>query len=641
MPDLVDLVRDELARAAAEVAPSPALDARVHARLAAHTRRRRATVLAAAAAVVALALAVPMLASAGPDDGEQPGVVTDDGTSAPLYLVPDPLPPGYTLIDAGGDGRLAAPTSPIAATDAAAESAAGGTGADSDAGTGGSTDAGTDSGADGESANGSTGGSANGSTAAGGGTDAGTDSGADGVSVNDSTGGSASGSVDSGAGGESASALVGEGGVTARWAAFDPDGELTDVLTVSWGVGSEAGDPDGVLAIMEAPGATPVEVRGTDGWFDPATGVLAWAEPDGAVVVLDGGAPPDRDGVPQGVPMAADVAVGIADDLELLPSGEVVAPGIGDGWEAVGQWPADGVVGRAPRDAAWAGPNGAEVRMHLVTGDEVPPVANLHAAGSHRATVGGREAVVTTVAARDLPTVDGGSGVVEDADLVVVWEAEGDTQVTLSARRVAEADLLAFAASLRPASEQEWRALVDAADSGPTTTLAGTPTTSAPDAADDAPGPGGTASTVQPPAPLPADAPVQAAGTFTGHEEFRIGTGECVEVTHDLDATFSLDDGTTWELHVDYCGRHEGETWYGVGPFTLTVPGGDTITGTMDSMAPEGTDGEPYELVVTGGTGAYAGSTGSCQLDNHLSDRGLASQSHEGTFTCGITPGAG
>jgi len=53
---------------------------------------------------------------------------------------------------------------------------------------------------------------------------------------------------------------------------------------------------------------------------------------------------------------------------------------------------------------------------------------------------------------------------------------------------------------------------------------------------------------------------------------------------------------------------------------------------------PHVTAGTPYVLTVTAGTGTFAGTTGSCRLDNHLTDLAFGIQQQDGTFVCDITP---
>lgn len=126
-------------------------------------------------------------------------------------------------------------------------------------------------------------------------------------------------------------------------------------------------------------------------------------------------------------------------------------------------------------------------------------------------------------------------------------------------------------------------------------------------------------------------------GTFRGDEEFRPTDGGCPDLDHVLTSTFELTDGTTWAFRADYCGTLQGEGWSGGGNFGFTTPDAETLTGTFTSSASVTSDGEPYVLTITGGTGRYAGASGSCSLDNHLTDTGPWSQEHDGSFTCEIT----
>jgi hypothetical protein len=166
----------------------------------------------------------------------------------------------------------------------------------------------------------------------------------------------------------------------------------------------------------------------------------------------------------------------------------------------------------------------------------------------------------------------------------------------------------------------------------------------APAPAPESPGAAGPAPPAAAPVDDPAPAPdvpgaVQVSGTFQGMATYTVSTGDC-DLDHVLDSTFTLTDGTTWSVHATYCGVFEStDRWRGTGVFTAIVsPTGDTLTGRLVSSAALPTDGEPYTLDITGGTGAYDGATGTCTLDNHLVETGAGTQSQSGDFACAITP---
>ena len=103
-----------------------------------------------------------------------------------------------------------------------------------------------------------------------------------------------------------------------------------------------------------------------------------------------------------------------------------------------------------------------------------------------------------------------------------------------------------------------------------------------------------------------------------------------------------LADGSQARLHEDSCARILGNQWSGEGPFSITFEDGATLTGTFTSRATLPTAGEPYTLTITDGSGSYAGATGSCLIDNHVSQRPYTEvQTQWGPFTCTIqTPAA-
>ena len=129
------------------------------------------------------------------------------------------------------------------------------------------------------------------------------------------------------------------------------------------------------------------------------------------------------------------------------------------------------------------------------------------------------------------------------------------------------------------------------------------------------------------------------AGTYEGHETFVRVTGGACDLDHVLDLTLTPAAGEPWTLHATYCGVLDGEQrWRGEGPVVITTAAGDTLTGWLDSAADLPTDGEPFTVEVTGGTGVYDGAGGTCRFDNHLVATGPGSQDQFGDWSCSVTP---
>jgi hypothetical protein len=192
-------------------------------------------------------------------------------------------------------------------------------------------------------------------------------------------------------------------------------------------------------------------------------------------------------------------------------------------------------------------------------------------------------------------------------------------RVTISGTHMTGEELLTIAGDLQRVDAATWRHLVD-----PSTTASTAPTTAT------VPSTTSTPTTAAPPANA-----VRYTGSYRGTEHYRLNTGRCSYLDHDLVETFTRDDGTTWNFEQIYCGTVDGDLWTGVGTFTITTAHG-TITGTVHDSATLPSAGEPYDIVVTGGTGRFAGASGSCHLDNHLRQVGFGTNEQWGTFSCAI-----
>jgi hypothetical protein len=104
----------------------------------------------------------------------------------------------------------------------------------------------------------------------------------------------------------------------------------------------------------------------------------------------------------------------------------------------------------------------------------------------------------------------------------------------------------------------------------------------------------------------------------------------------------TLTTGARWTLREDYCGQVDhGDQWSAKGTFTFTTADGATLSGTFTSRATLPTDGEPYRMTITGGTGGFTGAAGTCDVDNHVQDHGDGTTDQWGTFTCDLSSSTG
>lgn len=90
-------------------------------------------------------------------------------------------------------------------------------------------------------------------------------------------------------------------------------------------------------------------------------------------------------------------------------------------------------------------------------------------------------------------------------------------------------------------------------------------------------------------------------------------------------------------MQTHYCGTIDARgVWTGAGSFVITTGIGSTLSGTFTDSAQLPSLGVPYELDINSGTGAFAESSGSCVLDNHLSTIAPGLQHQEGMFVCDL-----
>lgn len=124
------------------------------------------------------------------------------------------------------------------------------------------------------------------------------------------------------------------------------------------------------------------------------------------------------------------------------------------------------------------------------------------------------------------------------------------------------------------------------------------------------------------------------AGTYVGIEHYALFTDRCPDTSNHLDATWHV--GSSDIAYVaDYCGENRADgTWHGKGTVVLTDTEGSTLQGTFEHTAPIGTPGEPYVIMLTGGTGRFSGATGACNVTVHIRELRFGEQEQSGDLTC-------
>ena len=127
----------------------------------------------------------------------------------------------------------------------------------------------------------------------------------------------------------------------------------------------------------------------------------------------------------------------------------------------------------------------------------------------------------------------------------------------------------------------------------------------------------------------------RTTGSYNGNEQYRIN-GTCPQITQHFVAVFTTETGPAWAYDAHLCGSTQGTTWYGTGTGTFTLPDGSTFSVSINETAPQPTTGVPYFVTITGGTGAYAGASGRCDMTVHITPKGFGSQDQDGTFSCDI-----
>ena len=96
--------------------------------------------------------------------------------------------------------------------------------------------------------------------------------------------------------------------------------------------------------------------------------------------------------------------------------------------------------------------------------------------------------------------------------------------------------------------------------------------------------------------------------------------GDGPDLDHELHSTCHPDRRhDRWPFQATYCGDLDGDQWSGRRHVHVHDPGRRHDHRHGSRPPPRSRpSGVPYDLAITGGTGAYAGATGACSLDNHV-----------------------
>jgi hypothetical protein len=385
------------------------------------------------------------------------------------------------------------------------------------------------------------------------------------------------------------------------------------------------GDPD-PLALLGRAGM-PTTIGGLLGVGSPTGEWLAWVDPASVFHLLTRPAPDAPDSILE--------LRGVADgSIPVLPP-EAPGPGL----HLVDAVPA-GSGDTNPRAMWFSDGDGRELTISVADAS-IPPIRPALAGEGIPVRVRHRDAVLApATATRYDPLVVGlipapDWSLDHDPPTALTWMESDGVAVTLVGRGLSDDELVDVAARLRPVDAETWASYLGAqppeaeVDVVPPPTLV-TPveTTVAPE----------TEVTLPPPPP----GGQHLVGASVGTERWQQTDGRCPTLDHQIDETVSMADGTVWAYHGEYCGElnRAMDQWRGGGDFTLTAPGGDTITlhWTLDWFRiPSG--GKRVPVAVTGGTGAFSGATGACVIDETVTMGVFAvdgNSFHQGTFTCDV-----
>jgi hypothetical protein len=406
---------------------------------------------------------------------------------------------------------------------------------------------------------------------------------------------------------------------TQRWLRTTNPPEIVDVQSTD--------DVDTIDEIDFALGMadTATVVNGHAAAYSSADGSIAWLTADGrAVRVTSAG-----DSV-QSLEKLQAFAGLVGDGIEIpQPSASLPDP-VAD-FAIAAQWSGSPAPGLNPRALVYQAADGTGFQLHVVDHSELSPAMNLSFPGASFPGVAGLSSLSSQLVAP--PRVDDPrADFVADADLYLQWVGDHGELITLSGVGLSVDELKAIAEDLKPVDAATWFELQGRSDVDvPGADLPGVSATTLPDA---------VSSSTLPPVETPALPGAEMLdGVFSGVEHYTLTRDAGCEVHSILDTTWTHGNGATWTYHADYCGKLSGTTWSSSGgTVTITTEDGSTITGTMNAQTVSTVShGEPYGLSITGGTGAYAGAAGSCNLDNHLVAVALGEQQQSGNFSCSIS----
>jgi hypothetical protein len=405
------------------------------------------------------------------------------------------------------------------------------------------------------------------------------------------------------------------------------------------------GDPDPMALLARSGTAT--SVAGYQAVASPAGVWLAWVDADDVFHLLTrpGPAPPTGDAAFAELRGLADGTI----PIEPLP---VAQPPTGPGVSVpsgLGSQAPFHVVNPAP-----AGSDDTNARVMYFTdgdgrqltvsvADASIPLMHPEPGEGTAVQVRGRDALLApTTASRYDPFVVGLVPVLDSsvgaAPTALTWRESDGVAVTLIGSGLSDDELVAVADGLRRVDAETWASYLRTPPdegTGETVPIVPQPTIVQPDATTVPPD---SAVTLPPPPP----GAQRLEGASTGTERWVETSGGCPTLDHTTDETVTMADGTAWAYHGTHCGElSQSQTqWRGGGDITLTTAGGDTITlqWTHDWLPVPPTRVQIL-ATVTGGTGAWAGATGTCLIDEGLTMGVFAvngNSFHQGTVTCDV-----
>lgn len=254
---------------------------------------------------------------------------------------------------------------------------------------------------------------------------------------------------------------------TQQWVRLDRRGEhAVQQFTVSWGKGASAPLPR--PARLERASSDPLEgfraharavtVRGHRGLYLRHRGSLAWEEPKGQAVVIDGGSTVKSDHSNGSRPLALEQLRDIADGLRRSNgSFEVRRPPAG--YRVAAEWPGYGSMGTNARTITYQSPYGRGFQVHIVDHSEHPPGANLYFSDARVVSVHGRDALLSPFLFAPPGGFNAQTLWLSGTDLFLQWIEPGNVLVTLRGVGLSESEIMTIARKLQIVDDQGWQDL--------------------------------------------------------------------------------------------------------------------------------------------------------------------------------------